>query len=165
MCRILERPDLASRMRVFHAHAIDPVTATLPLDVSFLSQGDWARVSIAVEAASRSENEAKEWVREMGALLLTLFPNLEEFVFENRDYSNGSYPLLMILLSRATQIQNDPGKSGLSLNNLRSVALESHHAEIDAGIHPHAVIQFPKLGSVRTFQGRIVSDAWLYECW
>ena len=101
MCRILEWPELASYVRVIQCFAIVAWDWSLNnsklLDVSCLNGEDWQRIGIAVKAASRSEDEATDWIKaiEQGswdpvmALLLFLLPKLEELEFVKAQQERG----------------------------------------------------------------------------
>lgn len=153
LCRILERSDLARRVKLFYGASIPDY-----LDMSGLKDQDWSRIRKACREAF-SPNLGIEfveiWTSAIGygspdattALVLCLTPNLEELQF--RDYAIG-YEFIHLFVDRAAEFQIRSELSSFSLPNLKSVSLDFWDTEY--GMPFSDLEPFLKLKSVTKFE-------------
>jgi hypothetical protein len=127
LCRLLARPDLANRVKLFTGTVCDKGPGEQ--DVSGFTDEDWTRVRAAVRAASINKEKETAWIdaieegirNALTALFLCLTPNLEEIDLKEwgYGYEEGRAPFMDDILERAVGLQNRAEQSPYSLSNLK----------------------------------------------
>ncbi|KAH8671832.1 hypothetical protein BGZ60DRAFT_537282 [Tricladium varicosporioides] len=177
LCQILERPELAKYVQVWHGLARDNQNLEdninedywyddNPLDMSRLEQKHWDAIhDLLTLVTNHNNDESKKWASAIKhgswdavtALLLSVLPNLEELEFEGYSYTDTVYPYLTRVLSRAKTDQ-DLGNTGPgSLHRLRRVALE--YWDTESGLFLDPLIPYLTLPSVKSFYGRMLNQS------
>ncbi|MCJ1246479.1 hypothetical protein MMC30_003687 [Trapelia coarctata] len=165
LCRILDRPDLARRVRFLYGAASGSPVADESMDMSGLRETDRTLIRTAVRAASDSERTAQQWMEaiEWGtwdaimALLLSVVPNIEELQLERWSNTNEVYPFIIRFFERAANLQETALlASPFSLRSLRRISLS--YWDTEGGFSFENTLRFLRLKSVTAFHGNMVSE-------
>ncbi|KAH6668981.1 hypothetical protein B0J14DRAFT_154060 [Halenospora varia] len=178
LCQILEKPELANYVQVYHGLARDNQDFDDnvvdedywhdddSLDMSSLEEKHWEAISDLLDMVTNHDvDEAAKWGLAIKrgswdattAFLLSILPNLEELEFEGYSYTDAVYPYIMRVLSRAKSKQ-ERGDSGRgSLHKLSRVALE--YWDTECGLSLNLLVPYLTLPSVESFYGRMLDQS------
>ncbi|RDL37407.1 uncharacterized protein BP5553_04840 [Venustampulla echinocandica] len=162
LCKILAAPEIAGWVQVFHGAVMEEADGLLNL--SQVTDEDWARIRSAVDAASESGSQGQGWLRgiESGlwdaivTLVLSRLPNLEELEFENWTCGFDYFPILARYVARAAELQQCGETSTESMLKLRRVAL--YFWDTEFGILLLDLVGFLKLKSLESFYAHMVHE-------
>jgi hypothetical protein len=164
LCRLLARPDLANRVKLFTGTVCNEGPGEQ--DVSGFTDEDWTRVRAAVNTASINKVKETAWIEAieegiwdaLTALFLCLTPNLEEIDLEDwgYGYGEGRAPFMDDILERAVGLQNRGEQSPYSLSNLKSVSFS--YLDVEDGMSFTDLEPFLRLKSVAELEAFAVSE-------
>ncbi len=165
LSRILERPDLAARVRVIHLAGPDHDLNNERLDMSRLTGLDRLRIYQATFGAANTTKEARKWTKAIQdgnwdasvALLLTLVPNLEQLEIEAWQGMISGTPFIMQRLEHISNLQICSEVSNLALRRLRRITIEHDDPQYGGELTP--LLPFLSIPSVKFFYCRALDEA------